>query len=345
MQHEIVEGSPDGLNAYLQRHVEGFEGPVSLEKFSGGQSNPTYLLNAASGQYVLRRKPQGELLKSAHAVDREFRVISALGNTEVPVPEAIHLCEDESIIGSMFYLMSYAQGRLYWDPVLPELENDKRGEIYDEMNRVLAALHQVDIHSVGLGNYGRSGNYFERQLDRWTKQYRTSETENIKAMNELIKWLSENIPDDDGRVSLIHGDFRLDNMVFHPQENKVIALLDWELSTLGHPYADISYQCMQWRMTNEGKIKGLGDLDRPTLGIPSEHEYVRAYCQRMNIETIEHWHFFLAFNFFRFTAIVQGVKKRALEGNASSEQALEVGRLARYLAEMGVAVVDETSHF
>ncbi|MDH5356982.1 MAG: phosphotransferase family protein, partial [Gammaproteobacteria bacterium] len=236
------------LGRYLESQVNGFKALKVAEKFPDGQSNPTYLLTAESGQYVLRRQPAGELLKSAHAVDREFRVIKALQQSDVPVPVALHLCEDRELIGSLFYIMSYEQGRTFWDPTLPELDAAQRSAIYDEMSRVLAALHDVDIESAGLQDYGRPGNYFERQISRWSKQYRASETETIPAMDHLIGWLPANMPDDGGEVSLIHGDFRMDNMIFHPTSTKIIALLDWELSTLGHPYADLAYQCMQWRM-------------------------------------------------------------------------------------------------
>lgn len=322
------------LSSYLEAHVDGFKGPLTAEKFAGGQSNPTFLIDAHSGKYVLRRKPPGELLKSAHAVDREFRVMSALSDTDVPVAKAYHLCEDDSIIGSMFYLMEYIDGRVMWDPALPDYSPTQRGEIYSEMNRVLAALHSVDIEAAGLSDYGRPGNYFERQVGRWSKQYRASETESIPAMEALIEWLPANMPADDGKVALAHGDFRLDNMMFHPTEQKVLALVDWELSTLGHPYADLAYQCMQLRMAPGGVMPGLGGLDRETLGIPSEQEYVAEYCQRMGIESIPNWNFYLVFSFFRFAAILQGVKKRALEGNASSEKALELGKLVKPLADM-----------
>ena len=324
------------LARYLEQHVAGFRGPITAEKFPNGQSNPTFLIQAQSGRYVLRRKPAGELLKSAHAVDREFRVMSALADTDVPVARTYHLCNDDSIIGSMFYLMEYVDGRVMWDPALPELQQGQRRAIYAEMNRVLAALHSVDIAAVGLADYGKPGNYFERQVGRWTRQYRASETETIAAMEHLLRWLPANMPADDGRVSLVHGDFRLDNMLFHPSEDRVLALVDWELSTLGHPFADLAYQCMQLRMDHDGIMPGLGGLDRAQLGIPSEEEYVSTYCERMGIKEIPHWNFYLVFSFFRFAAILQGVKQRALAGNASSKKALEMGNLARPLAEIAV---------
>ena len=324
------------LARYLEQHVAGFRGPITSEKFPNGQSNPTFLIQAQSGRYVLRRKPAGQLLKSAHAVDREFRVMSALAGTDVPVARTYHLCNDESIIGSMFYLMEYVEARVFWNPALPELQSGQRRAIYAEMVRVLAALHSVDITAVGLADYGKPGNYFERQVSRWSTQYRASETETIPAMEHLLQWLPANMPADDGRVSLVHGDFRLDNMLFHPEENRVLALVDWELSTLGHPFADLAYQCMQLRMAHDGIMPGLGGQDRAKLGIPSESEYVAAYCKHMGIDEIPHWNFYLVFSFFRFAAILQGVKQRALAGNASSRKALEMGNLARPLAEMAV---------
>lgn len=327
------------LSAYLEQHVEDFKGPLTADKFAGGQSNPTFMITATSGKYVLRRKPSGELLKSAHAVDREFRAISALANTDVPVAKAYHLCEDDSVIGSMFYLMEFINGRVMWDPSLPEETPENRTAIYAEMNRVLAALHSVDIESVGLSDYGKPGNYFERQIGRWSKQYRASETETIPEMEALMAWLPTNMPADDGRVSLTHGDFRLDNMMFHPEKPQVLALVDWELSTLGHPFADLAYQCMQLRMDNSGIMSGLGSLDRTALGIPTEEEYVAQYCKRMGLDTIENWNFYIVFSFFRFAAILQGVKKRAQEGNASSDKALQMGALVEPLAKQAVALI------
>ncbi len=327
------------LAIYLEQQINGFKGPITAEKFAGGQSNPTFLINAASGKYVLRRKPSGELLKSAHAVDREYRVISALANTDVPVPKVYHLCEDDTVIGSMFYVMEYIDGRVMWDPALPDENEENRKAIYSEMNRVLAALHSVDIETVGLSDYGKSGNYFERQTGRWSKQYRASETEVIPEMETLIEWLPANMPADDGKVALVHGDFRLDNMMFHPTEVKVLALVDWELSTLGHPYADLAYQCMQLRMKRTSNMPGLGDVERISLNIPTEEEYVAEYCERMGLEAIPNWNFYLAFSFFRFAAILQGVKKRAIDGNASSDKAMKMGELVKPLAEMAVTLI------
>ena len=326
----------DTLAAYLEQHVDGFKGPLTAEKFAGGQSNPTFLIEAASGKYVLRRKPPGELLKSAHAVDREFKVMSALANTDVPVAKAYHLCEDDSIVGSMFYLMEFIDGRVLWDPALPGMSNDERTAIYTEMNRVLAALHSVDIDAAGLSDYGKPGNYFERQIGRWSKQYKASETETIAEMDQLIEWLPANMPADDGRVALAHGDFRLDNMMFENNGSQVLALVDWELSTLGHPFADLAYQCMQLRMPSDSPIAGLGDADRAALGIPSEEEYVAMYCERMGLDSIPNWNFYLAFSIFRLAAILQGVQKRALDGNASNEKASQMGAMVKPLAVMAV---------
>jgi len=330
----------DVVGPYLEANISGFKGLKSAKKFDGGQSNPTYLLNADSGQYVLRRQPPGELLKSAHAVDREYRVIKALKDTDVPVARADHLCEDRDVIGSLFYVMSFEDGRIFWDPALTDLTNQQRTDLYDEMNRVLAALHDVDLQAVGLSDYGRPGNYFERQISRWTKQYKASETEVIPAMDKLIAWVSKNIPEDDGQVSLIHGDYRMDNIIFHATESRALAVLDWELSTLGHPYADLAYQCMQLRVGREAVIAGLGDMDRPAHGIPTEADYVAQYCQRRGIDPIPNWNFYLAFSFFRLAAILQGVLKRAIDGNASSQKAFDYGALAPQLAEMAIDLIE-----
>ena len=331
------------LGPYLDAHIEGFDGLQSTEKFAGGQSNPTFLLRADSGQYVLRRKPPGELLKSAHAVDREFRVITALGDSDVPVAHGYHLCEDDDVIGSMFYVMSFVDGRIFWDPTLPDLSNEDRTSVYDAMNRILAALHGVDFNAVGLGDYGKPGNYFERQVGRWTKQYLAAETETIAPMDELMRWLPENMPADDGQVALVHGDYRLDNMIFHLTEPRILAIVDWELSTLGHPYADLAYQCMQWRLPNVGISRGLADIDRDALGIPSESEYVASYCRRTGRDGISNWTFCLAFSFFRLASIVQGVLKRSLDGNASNTSAGQLGKMTRPLAQYAIDLIDANS--
>ncbi len=328
------------LEPYLVEHIGGFGRIAECRKFAGGQSNPTFQITAEDGrQYVLRRKPPGKLLKSAHAVDREYRVMHALRDTDVPVPRMHVLCEDEDIIGSMFYVMDFVEGRINWNGALPEATAEERGAMYQEMARVLAAIHSVDLEASGLSDFGRPGNYFARQLSRWSKQYYASETEKNPAMDTLIAWLEKNIPEDDGRVSLIHGDYRIDNLIFHPQEPRVLAVLDWELSTLGHPWADIAYQCMQLRLPQDAAIPGLGDVDRKSLGIPTEEEYVAEYCRRMGIDSIPNWNVYVVFSYFRLAAILQGILKRALDGNASSDQAFEYGHMARPLSEAAVKLI------
>ena len=330
------------LAPYLERHVDGFLGLESVEKFKAGQSNPTYLLKASSGRYVLRAKPPGQLLKSAHQVDREYTVMKALAGSTVPVPKVLHLAPEDSPIGRMFYVMGFMDGRIFWDPALPEIASSpERAAIYDSMNATLAALHDVDVGAVGLADYGRPGNYFERQIGRWTSQYRASETGAVGEMDALIVWLENHVPADDGVVSLVHGDYRLDNMIFHPTAPRVIAVLDWELSTLGHPYADIAYQCMQWRLPHTSGFRGLGGIDRAVLGLPSEEAYVARYCERRGIDGIDNWTFYLAFSFFRLAAICQGVYKRALDGNASNpEKAKTYGEAVRLLSALAVELID-----
>ena len=323
------------LTSYLEAHVADFHGPIRIEKFSQGQSNPTYRIDTPSGSLVLRRKPTGVLLQSAHAIDREFRVISALGATDVPVPEAHHLCTDESVIGSWFYIMEYVEGTVFPDPALPGLTPAQRTRIYDEANRVLAAIHAVDIEASGLSDFGKAGNYYARQVSRWTKQYRASETQRIEEMEALIEWLPEHIPPEDGRVSLIHGDYRLDNLIFSTDEVKVAAVLDWELSTLGHPIADLAYLCMQRRMKTDQAIPGLHGLDLELLGIPNELDFLASYCHRTDLDNVEPWSFYLACSFFRLAAICQGVLKRALDGNASNDRAVELGAMVGPLAALG----------
>ena len=329
------------LGEYLAEHSPGFSGPLTAEKFAGGQSNPTFKLSAGGVDYVLRRKPPGELLKSAHAVDREFRVISALRDTEVPVPRTFTLCEDESVIGSMFYVMEYLEGRILWDPSLPDARDKaERAAIFDRMNDTMAALHIVYVDAVGLSDYGRPGNYFERQLSRWTKQYRASETKTIAAMEKLLDYLPANMPEDDGRVSLVHGDYRLDNLMFHPTEPRAIALLDWELSTLGNPLADLANQCMAWMLPGGGGIAGMAGVDRGALGIPTDEEYIARYCERTGRDGIDNWNFYIVFSMFRLAAILQGVLKRAEQGNASSPEARARGALVEPLADLATSLID-----
>ncbi len=329
------------LSAYLADHLPGIDSGLIAEKFPGGQSNPTFKLTAGGRHYVLRRKPPGELLPSAHAVDREFRVISALQNTDVPVPKTYVLCEDESVIGSMFYIMEYMDGRILWDPVLPDAkDNAERSAIYDSMNQAMAALHNVNVESVGLSDFGKPGNYFERQLARWTRQYRASETGTVANMETLLAWLPANMPEDDGTVSLVHGDYRLDNnMMFHATEPRVIALLDWELSTLGHPLADLANQCMAWMLPRDSSMKGLAGVDRASLGIPSDEDYIARYCERTGRSGIENWNFYLIFSLFRLAAIVQGIKKRVQVGTASSAEADARGNLVEPLSQLAVDLI------
>lgn len=323
------------LERYLADRIPGLAGPLTVEQFKGGQSNPTFRLRAGERSYVLRRKPPGKLLPSAHAVDREYRVITALAATDVPVPRTYCLCTDETVIGSMFFVMEDVAGRVLWDPQLPGMTREERRAIFTEMNRVIVALHGVDYAAMGLADYGKPGNYFARQIDRWSKQYKASETEPIPAMDRLIEWLPGNIPAGD-ETALVHGDFRLDNMIFHPTEPRVLAVLDWELSTLGHPMADFAYHAMAWRLSSQ-EFRGLRGCDLPSLGIPSEAEYLDMYLARRAKPrpAPKDWEFYLAFNLFRAAAIFQGVMARAVGGNAASAQAMETGRRARPTAEFG----------
>ncbi|MFK7889889.1 MAG: phosphotransferase family protein [Granulosicoccus sp.] len=325
-----------GLLAYLVTRVDGFKGPLTVEKFDKGQSNPTYHLRTPDASYVLRRKPFGRLLKSAHAIDREYRVLKALHNSPVPVARPVHLCEDDSIIGAHFYIMDFIDGRVLWNPLLPRISIDQRVAYYERMSEVLASIHQIDIAAVGLTDYGRAGGFIERQLNLWSRQYRASETERIDDMERLLKELPARYPGDDGRTSLVHGDFRLDNLMFAQTGPEVLAVVDWELSTLGHPFTDLAYQCMQLRMPVSDLMGGLQGIDRSASGIPSEESYVSSYCSKMGIACIPNWEFYLAFSFFRFAAILQGVKKRALDGNASNANAIRLGDMVAPLARMGV---------
>ncbi|MBA3771958.1 MAG: phosphotransferase [Ramlibacter sp.] len=330
------------LTAWLEQNLEGFAGPLTVEMFKGGQSNPTYKLVTPTASYVMRSKPAAvaKLLPSAHAVEREFAVMRGLAGTGVPVPRMHCLCEDEAVIGRAFYVMEFMQGRVLWDQALPGMSPGQRGEIYDEMNRVISALHTVKYADRGLAGYGKQGNYFDRQIGRWSRQYVASITQPIPEMDKLIEWLPAHIPAgarDESRVSIVHGDYRLDNLMFHPGEPRVIAVLDWELSTLGHPLADFSYHCMTWHIPHSS-FRGIGGLDHAALGIPPEDEYIRRYCRRTGLTTPEalrpDWNFYMAYNMFRIAAILQGIAKRVEDGTASSAQAAVSGASARPMAEL-----------
>jgi aminoglycoside phosphotransferase (APT) family kinase protein len=342
-QHAFDEAS---LARYLEAHVDGFGAELTVEQFKGGQSNPTFLLTAGGRRYVMRRKPPGVLLPSAHAVDREFRVISALAGSDVPVAKTYALCEDVSVIGTAFYVMDFVEGRVLWDPTLPGLTPQQRRAHYAELGRVIAALHRVDYAAVGLADYGKPGNYIERQVARWTKQYRAAETERIEPVERLIEWLPARIPPGD-ETAIVHGDYRFDNVIFHPSEPRILAVLDWELSTLGHPLVDFAYHCMTWRMHSAEGARGLAGVDLRALGIPGESEYrdayLRATCRTQPVSD-EHWTYYLVFNMFRLVSILQGIMARALQGNASNAQALQAGRRARPLAEQAWALAQQLRH-
>jgi aminoglycoside phosphotransferase (APT) family kinase protein len=336
--HEVTERhrfNSAGLTAYLAERLPGFAGPLQVRQFQGGQSNPTYLLTTPAARYVMRSKPgpAARLLPSAHAVEREFRVMRALADQGIPVPRMLLLCEDEDVIGRAFFIMEHVEGRIFWEQSLPGMSPAERSTIYDEMNRAIAALHRVDVGHAGLADFGKAGNYFERQIGRWSKQYRASETEPIDAMDRLIEWLPASVPPGD-ETTVVHGDFRMDNLIFHPAQPRIIAILDWELSTLGHPLADFSYHCMGWHIP-PGAFRGIAGLDHAALGIPGEADYVARYCERTQRAPIEHWNFYLAYNLFRFAAILQGVYKRATQGIAASDDALKLGAVARELAAIG----------
>ncbi len=322
---------------YLSGRIDGFSGPIQAEKTPTGQSNPTFILTSPSGKYVLRRKPPGVLLKSAHAVDREFRVMSALADSDVPVPKMYCLCEDEGVIGSMFYVMEHIEGRNFVDPRINGVSVEERRGMYDAMNRGLAALHSVDVADVGLANYGKPGNYFERQISRWSGQYEASETDTIAEMDALIAWLKSNTPAEDNTTALVHGDWRIDNLLFAPKGPELVAVLDWELSTLGHPLADLGAQLMQWAMPVGPEGRGLDGVARSALGIPENDEYVELYAERVGLLEVPDMGFYMAFSFFRMAAILQGVKKRALDGNASNpEQAVRLGAFVSIFADKGL---------
>lgn len=329
---EHLKFNEAGLIAFMTANVEGFEAPVTIKKFKGGQSNPTYLLTTANKKYVLRRKPPGKLLPSAHAVEREYKVMTALSAQGFPAPKTYALCEDPEIIGTPFFLMDFVEGRIFWDSSLPEAAKKERAPLYYALVDTLADLHMVDYQAAGLGDFGKPGNYFERQITRWSKQYQAAETEEIKEMNALIDWLPTAIPADDA-VSIVHGDYRFDNAIMHPTEPKTLAVLDWELSTLGHPLADFTYFLMAWHFPRSVR-GGLAGLDINELGIPSLEDIVARYSLRTGRDGVADLDFCLSYNMFRLASIAQGVYARALQGNASSPQAIEMGKQIQPLAAL-----------
>lgn len=333
--HRIDEAR---LGAYLVEHLAGFTLPFAILQFEGGQSNPTYRLEDAAGKrYVLRKKPPGKLLPSAHQVEREYRAIAALDGTQVPVPKARLLCEDADIVGTAFYVMDYVPGRVFADPALPGLARQERAAVYDDMNRVLAALHAVDWKARGLEDFGKPGDYIRRQVARWSKQYEASKTHDIPAMDRLMQWLPAHVPGDDG-VAVAHGDFRLGNLIFAPDAPRVVAVLDWELATLGHPLADLAYNAMAYHLpAGDPNFPGVAGLDLDALGIPSEEDYLAAYCRRAGRDGVPDWPYYMAFAMFRLAAILQGIYARARQGNASSARAEKLGQMAGTLADLAWA--------
>jgi aminoglycoside phosphotransferase (APT) family kinase protein len=324
----------DRLQIFMQKNVEGFTGSLSAEEFAGGQSNPTYLLSAGGSEYVMRRKPPGELLKSAHAVDREYRVMTALQNTPVPTAKTYALCTDDDVIGTWFYIMEYLDGRVIWDSTGGEYSPQERGELWDAANDAVAKLHCVDYNSVGLSDFGKHGDYIARQLKRWTEQYEYTRTEKNPYMDNLIEYLPKNIPlEDKTSCTIVHGDPKIDNMMMHGTENRVIGLLDWELSTLGNPISDFAYMCMRYRDSLRG-------VDLKALGIPSEEEYIQSYCERTGRSGIDNWDYYIAFNMFRLSAILQGIAKRVQDGTAASKSATEAGDGAYDLSKLAWAQID-----
>jgi aminoglycoside phosphotransferase (APT) family kinase protein len=334
---------PRRLEDYLRAHLPGFAGPLAVRQFKGGQSNPTYLLESPCGKYVMRRKPPGKLLRSAHAVDREYRVISALHRAGFPVPKPYLMCDDEEVVGTAFFVMAYVEGRIFWNLDLPDVTGHERAAIYDQVNKTIADLHNLDWKALGLEDFGRPGNYFSRQIARWSAQYRASETASIGAMDRLMEWLPGNIPADESSA-LVHGDYRLDNLILHPTEPRVLAVLDWELSTIGHPLGDFTYHLMAWQMSETGVgSAGLKGKDLHLLGIPTEEEYVRAYCERTGRDGIANRDFYSAYNFFRIAAILQGVAGRVRDGTAASAHAEQAARAVRPLAELGLGCAEKSA--
>ena len=349
------------LIRYLEAHIPGFSGAdssgadfgatdsgvadsglkMAVEQFTHGQSNPTFLLKTSSGNFVLRCQPGGEIVRGAHAVDREFRVQKALADTAVPVPKMLHLCENPEIIGSPFYVMEFVAGEVFVDPKIPNVPALSRSDLYLELIRIMAELHRINVEQVGLSDFGQGSDYFARQIKLWTRQYRSAETDRFSSIEKLVKWLPANLPDDDGSVTLIHGDFRLDNIIFDTNHNAV-ALLDWELATLGHPFADLAYLCLFMRFPADRELyPGLNGLDRFAMGIPSEEALIDYYCRLRGIPKIAHWHFYLTLSMFRLASILQGVYKRAIVGTATSPEAMSVGRLAEPCAQLAVDLIEE----
>lgn len=325
------------LCEYLLAHVEGFAPPLSVRQFRGGQSNPTYELASRDRKFVLRRKPPGRLLPSAHAIEREYRIIAALYPTGFPVPKPHVLCEDEQVIGTSFYVMDCVEGRIFWGPLLPGISREERGAIYDAMNATIARLHSIDYEKLGLSGFGKPGNYIDRQVARWTKQYRASETERIEAMDRLILWLPQHLPPQE-RSTIVHGDFRLDNLILDPERPEILAVLDWELSTIGDPLADFTYHLMQWQMPSDIKTNGTGslmDVDLAALGIPPIEDYVASYCRRTGRNSLPNLDTYAAYNFFRLACILQGIVGRVRDGTAASESAAQNASAVRPLAERG----------
>jgi aminoglycoside phosphotransferase (APT) family kinase protein len=333
----------EALRAYLAGALPDFKGPLELTQFEGGQSNPTYFWRGAGGEgYVLRKKPSGALLPSAHLVEREHRVMAALRATDVPVPNVCLLCEDSAVIGTPFYVMDYVDGRIFRDPTLPELPTQERAAIYDAMNDVIARIHKVDVAGVALGDFGKPANYLARQVTRWTQQYVAARSRTIDAMEWLSQWLADNVPEEQA-PTLTHGDYRLENLIFHRTEPRVVAVIDWELSTLGNPLADIAYNCLAYYMPKGAALRGLGGIDLESLGFPSEESYVAAYARRTGRSAIPSWSFYLAFGLFRVASIVEGVRARAAQGIGSSSSGAELGKLTEQLAEIGRSVAKRPS--